>query len=762
MTIVNITKQPLYGTVYWDGFKFVYTPNNSESNDNDFFLYTKTVDGATSSHVQQVNALNVAPTTNTIAITANASSDITFNVNDLSTDETKPFGFLKIKNVSGVSKGTVISDPENIYYKANYLNYVETFNYVVTDGEYDSTGTITVSVINGYVTPPKQLSFIELVQLGTNIINNLSSYVDKFNSFYNTLYDNKDSINSVNYLRYNDVSDNLLSSYNGLNLFYNNIDNYSSNYNTLQSNSSVWDATYTNTNELYLKFITSGVLLTDFLLKLNNERYNWDGAIYDTSEFISTQISDDFSTKIDSTYSTITANSGVWYSPEFFEILPRLSSFISLNEFLNEEISLDNPQSWSNLVSNAISLTAADERYTNLYGQLSAALDSINGNLLNDILYKYIPLFENYSDYINTSIDDIKINNLYNSATAISSSFYNIYQNVSSLLPFIQSNAANFVGIAFDILSSLSANYESAYAITNSLCDKWTDSVTNNIQNSYNTTQTNSGYWNILNDKLNLSSNIWENTHSTVTAYSPLINPDTNFLNKGSSYDAEYNNITVNRNLTSQNVSCFGVNTTISTVVFTLSSYDILNQSTDNIPAIYVKKTIPNSQSLLRFFVNENPVFYVNSDKTVNINLSSGGTKALNVLGSISASGYFYNIFNDQISKYKLLSSNYEVSYSATGTVSSTFNSLCAVSSQYTQISNFNSLSSSVVNKTLSAVPSYYSAYNNLTSLSAVNESFNNFITLCGPIFGIDNSYRQISAFYENFYDITTSIHNYV
>jgi len=94
--------------------------------------------------------------------------------------------------------------------------------------------------------------------------------------------------------------------------------------------------------------------------------------------------------------------------------------------------------------------------------------------------------------------------------------------------------------------------------------------------------------------------------------------------------------------------------------------------------------------------------------------------------------------------------------------LTSNFNSLCAASSGYVEMSNFNILSSSIVNKTLSSVPSYYNAYNNLTSLSSTNESFNNFVALCGPIFGIDNSFRETSAFYENFYNITTSIHNYV
>ena len=337
-----------------------------------------------------------------------------------------------------------------------------------------------------------------------------------------------------------------------------------------------------------------------------------------------------------------------------------------------------------------------------------------------------------------------------------------MYSKISDFYNFIQNNISNFKETATSKLSSLSSNYESSYSIVNSLYDKWTTEAVQKISNSYNTTETNSGKWNLLNDKLSLSADIWENTYNTITSFDGSLNPNVTFLNKGSSYTARYNDLTVLGNLTSQNVSCFGVNTTISTLVFTTSSYDIINTSSENSPAIYVNKSIPNSKSLLNLSLTSAPVLYVNSNNTVNINLSSGGTKALNVVGNISATGYFYNIFNDQISKYNLLSSTYETTYTSAQYISNNFGVLCSLSSRYQNVSNYVTLSSDRINTTLSATSSYYSAYNNLTSLSARNKTLNDFVSLCSPIFGIDSSFRNNSAFYENFYAVTTSIDKYV
>lgn len=758
MTIVNITKQPLYGTVYWDGLKFVYTPNDANANNNDFFLYTKTVDGVTTSYVEKINTGNLPPSTNTVSVTANASTTITFNVNDLATDATKPFGELQIKNVNGITKGNGISDGVNIYYTANYTDYVETFNYVVSDGQYDSTGTITVSVINGYVAPPKALNFEELLRYYSGVINFLSNQVVRFNWLYDTLTTYSDYLDGIDYVKYNTTSDNILSSYNNWNNFYNKTSSYLSNYNTLQLNSSIWNNTASAVDDTATLLYKDYSVLDKVVNILYFNRYKWSDAITKTSEHETTLTQDDFVTKLNNTYNTITSNSALWDGVELNKIYQNsLIGVISATNVLNNRYT-----DWYNLSSDANSLSATNQKYTDIYDDINDSINSINGNLLNDILTIYIPSYESYSYYINNAIDKIAINNLYNSTTAVSSSFYKLYSKISDFYNFIQNNISNFKETATSKLSSLSSNYESSYSIVNSLYDKWTTEAVQKISNSYNTTETNSGKWNLLNDKLSLSADIWENTYNTITSFDGSLDPNVTFLNKGSSYTASYNNLTVLGNLTSQNVSCFGVNTTISTLVFTTSSYDIINTSSDNLPAIYVNKSIPNSKSLLNLSLTSAPVLYVNSNNTVNINLSSGGTKALNVVGNISATGYIYNIFNDQIAKYNLLSSTYETTYTSAQYISNNFGVLCSLSSRYQNVSNYVTLSSDRINTTLSATSSYYSAYNNLTSLSARNKTLNDFVSLCSPIFGVDSSFRNNSAFYENFYAVTTSIDKYV
>jgi hypothetical protein len=758
MTIVNITKEPLYGKVYWDGLKFVYTPNDPTANNNDYFLYTKTINGVTTSYIEKINIGNLPPIANTIAITANAASTVTFDINQLAADSSRPYGILKLKNVSGATKGSTTNDDYNIYYTTNFIDYIETFNYTVTDGQYDSTSTITVSVINGYVIKPEDLSFNDKVIYYSRVINDLFSKIYTFNSLFNVLSTYETYFDSIDYEKYNSFSDIVSSSYIRWNSFYNKILNYADYYNVLQSNSSIWNNTKNNVDTINNIFLNDNSALNNLTSILNYERYAWSNAIANTNKLISIQSNDDFSTKITNIYNVITANSAAWDGVELYSIYNNLLvNFVTSYNLLTANTNASELSSWINLSTNTNFLTSKSFEYNILLNTINNSLCSINANLLNDILLVYSPLYNNFSYYIE---NDTSLNNLTNSINSVSASFYPLYQNLSSFYTYILDNTSKWIGTITNILSVLSANYQASYTTTNSICSNWTNVLTSKINNSYNITNFNSGYWKTLNETETLSSGIWNNTYRHLTSYAPNQFPKSTFLNKGSSYNGVYNDLSILGNLTSQNISCIGVNTTISTLIYTTSSYDILNISADTEPAIYVNKIIPNSKALLNLYVDINPIFYVNSNNTVNINLSSG-SKALNVVGNISASGYFYNIFNDQVSRYQSLSTTYGTTYTSAQYISTNFAALCGLSSNYTATSNFVILSSNLINVTLSRVPDYYSAYNNVTSLSARNKIVNDFVTLCGPAFGVDNAYRSTSAFFENFFSVTSSIDNY-
>ena len=74
MAKVVILKQPLYGSVYWDGYKFVYTPKPGSTN-NDSYIYSVTNErGATQTLTNYVNPVNTPPLTSQyVSLTAKSN-----------------------------------------------------------------------------------------------------------------------------------------------------------------------------------------------------------------------------------------------------------------------------------------------------------------------------------------------------------------------------------------------------------------------------------------------------------------------------------------------------------------------------------------------------------------------------------------------------------------------------------------------------------------------------------------------------------------
>ena len=71
MVQIEITKQPLYGSVYWNGYDFIYTPKTGFTG-NDVYYYNKIENGIISSHRNYVNPSNVAPIVTNVSLSADA------------------------------------------------------------------------------------------------------------------------------------------------------------------------------------------------------------------------------------------------------------------------------------------------------------------------------------------------------------------------------------------------------------------------------------------------------------------------------------------------------------------------------------------------------------------------------------------------------------------------------------------------------------------------------------------------------------------
>lgn len=310
---VVILKQPLYGTVIWNGSDFIYTPNTGLSGVNDYYTFSKIVNGVSTIQTNYVNTVNTPPVANNLSFVADAAQVNVYTASQLAVDTSNTFNQLLFTGVSGAQFGTAYVAGSNLYYKSNGYKSVEVLSYSVSDKQYTSTGTLTLSVNNGAEinTDPiginTVLETVETVNIldnqsvgwdgsitvtqtysanwdsvPTNRFSNFSEVVEDNYQSWNNFYDSRDSLNSFESTVTNNYSNwetNKASGSAYYDEFKPKTDNYNSSHTNLVSNSANWSSTTPEINNIYSDITSLSTKLDSVSSTVNYntvDTQNWD------------------------------------------------------------------------------------------------------------------------------------------------------------------------------------------------------------------------------------------------------------------------------------------------------------------------------------------------------------------------------------------------------------------------------------------------------------------------------------------------------
>lgn len=793
---VVILKQPLYGDIIWNGVDFIYN-SYTEEKYNDYYIYTLTVDGKSTTYTKYVNQINTPPVANNVSLTADAYGVNVININSLASDATNPFSVFKIESVTGALYGTATTDGNNIYYTSNTFNSVENLTYTVTDKEYTTTATLILSVVNGVVldTTPKGLG---LLYLSKNRFNNLKSLSAGWSSLNDILTTYGPVWDTVDYVRYTAMSDNVDNAEPSWTDVYNARPQLSSFLTTLSTNSADWDLDVVDGIPIYnLSYPKSQNWNTVYTILTANSG-SWESAIvsFDT-------LSTDLSVKTpiyNGLNQTVNDNKDIlWDTTELNYLSARYF------EFWDGMLSNIKESYWDygfyNLNGLSANLSAYTDIFDNLYNIISANSETKWDNtVLNSISSEYFNLWDSFFETL--TLNDEKWNSVTNGVSSLSTVIYDKTPLLDSLYNTVTENAGivwssisitylNKYSSVYNILTSSSASwsvgnvfgdkfqkYDSFHKTsTENITSKWVPDTLNKVLTSdsvkwdstYNTVTSLSAGWffdnnrNSLNFYNNLTSNSsnWQDSYNIVN----LSADNWNTSNEISAFSAKYlagdfstpltvNDLTVNNTLsTSGTFTILGNLNKYDTTIVTTSTFTIYNDSTND--ALTVDKV--GGYGLIATFKDplSTNVLFVNSDHTVGINTTYDTTETLTVSGSISASGYMYPYLSDTISTYKSVSAKYGNVYnSLTSSSATTIANLTSQKENYDNLVGYQTLSASIINTLLSTnYVNYNNLYSSVCSQSAKNVAVKQFLDLSAAYVGIDNQFVNQKFKYDYLYN---------
>ena len=551
MVQIEITKQPLYGSVVWNGYEFIYTPKQGFTG-NDVFFYKKTVNEVSTSYIEFVNPTNLPPITRNITILADAFSATTIPFSDLVTDTTDPFDSLKILQVTPVLNGSIETDGTNIYYYPNTANTIETVVYTVTDKQFIQTGVITLSVINGLVRKfPEPDTFKYKFYKTYNTSVRIPNLTSNWDSSYDVLTTYQDVWNSIDVTQFRKLANSVSAISARLIKANSNKPLYDEIYSILSANSASWISdiavinvpTYGNDNWNN----------THSILTSNSATWNSISNRY-------SPISSELNTKTDnyqSVYSTSTANSGIWDSRGLEIILDNTWD-------LTKTIVQTNSSDWNSMYNTTTTFSSTFDRESKLFNSALTALTSnisvwsdntaetaiLSASMWNAV-YNNKPNYDNVYSYLtSTSADLIKDHSLIDALTSAMSS---VSAEISSTQDTITANNKFDYWNKLDNVSSLSSEYDynASYNVLTSI-------------SSISTAILSAPTWDaVYNNKLD-----YDNLYTYLTGASAGWINDITVLNVGPSAD-NYNNL---YNLLTGN-SAIQWNT-LSYIVQALQKYD--------------------------------------------------------------------------------------------------------------------------------------------------------------------------------------------
>jgi hypothetical protein len=461
MSNVVILQQPLYGSAYWNGSDFVYTPNEGYDG-NDSIIYIKTENQVSKTYLKYFNIKNTAPIANTLSLTADAYGLNSFAIDLIASDSTNPFNEFIITGVSPASHGKTSTDGQSIFYSSNGINCVEDLSFTVSDKQYTATGHLTLSVINGNFSTTKvrtnQQYIAYLVEVSAQITY-LAPFWSSMSSVMETYGPIWDSIDSAKYAAYSDIVEKNHAAWSNV---YNKKNDYDTLVTLVCSYSGMWNQNVIDGAYAY-NTINERITAWDSANAVFSSHNDWDNFATNFQNVTSNDAL--LSVKINSTYDTITSNIDTSWD------LNNLNS-ISANNFANwdsyHQTFTQRYNDWSKYVNELITIsaniidTSVDiESVNNLYSSSSALWDTTE---LNAFSASYI---DNLNDtYSVVGANSPSWNSMVNIFSSISSDVVSVGENASSAYDTYILSSVNW---SSDELNSISANNFDNWNNTNTI-----------------------------------------------------------------------------------------------------------------------------------------------------------------------------------------------------------------------------------------------------------------------------------------------------
>lgn len=765
---VTIIKPPLYGTVIWDGSNFNYTPQQGFVG-QDFYVYTITDGISSQTLTNHVNTENVAPSATNINLTTNASDVLSINLENYVTDDTliRPFN---ITNISSPSIGIVGYSGNIITYKSNGFDGVDQFYYTISDGQYNSTAIISLSVINGGEIQVPQYVLDKLDELEI-ILNEVQANRYDWESTYTILCANSANWNNLNPERYNDNSTVVESNSSNWNQVLSSKTNYDQTYSVVSSTSADWNYVRDNISVTNNSLTANSANWNTSYNLLCTNSGNWNNITNDLNNL--TNIFSTYSGSWNSAYSLVNSNSSSWDKTYYLNIL----STGSANWNNSFSLLTSNSANWNINTTNINNLTSLYSQnsgnWRNAYNTVFALSYSWGDQTALTILSS------NSANWNNVSNSKPKYDEAVTILSSNSANWDYVKNNFNSILNTTTGNSANW-DTSYNTVCGNSANWNNFYSIFSSISSSFYSNSAN-WNSAYTTVTSSSSLWDRTSSNTILTANSanWNASYITLTAnsgnwqssYNNLNNLSTNYSNNSGNWTNAYNTVCAGSALWSDT-------TVYNTVTSNSANWNsVYNAKPNYDSALTVLSTtsgdwdyVKNNYNSISNIVSTGSANWNNTYNTVCANSANWNTIISNVsalTNNYSAnSGNWNNVLNlvtvnssywDNTDTINIVNNNYENWNSSYTTVSGSSASWELNKTNLTNLTNDYNLSSVLWNSYYNAVTAGSAKWGDATAVSIITAQSANYANTYSVVCANSSTWNSVSSVYAK-YDSTYSV----
>jgi hypothetical protein len=512
MAFIEIVRQPLYGSVYFENGEFIYTPNVGFSG-NDSYSYVDTQNGTPILYTKYVNPYNTPPISLNASLSVTTYGEFIIPISALAVDLTNPFETFKIIDTEKANFGQISTDGAYIYYNTGVYEGVESLKYQISDKQFTTTGILTLSVINYKL---RLKPFNQRLYDVSDQIKPITELSAAYNWCYDFLVDNSAYLNSLP-----------LDTWMGMSFFTEKVSAYLIDLYSHKDD-------FINLNTVLNTYSAEWIQDANCVLLVNRYKDFWQTAIETLSSrylewnktstdlpILSVGILDQID-KLNQFYNIVNSNSSIWDTEEINSVLSSTSAYWeTTKDTVTANIDLWNDTYTKTNTFSGFYYDNSSE-YNSLYNLINS--NSAEWNKKIELLYSAIaPNSANWNDIYNSKI--LYYDNLVSLLTTISSNWISDRGSVD-ILNDIMLSASNFTSTYEtlttnnSIWSNLTTFYTDISTAPSFLNDLF--SLINNISSSdwqaeslNSLTNTNSSKWDVLYPFLNGNYPIEWNSYVT-------------------------------------------------------------------------------------------------------------------------------------------------------------------------------------------------------------------------------------------------------